>query len=255
MMASTIQYPLVPISNSQLRQIKSSIMGQDYQVKIRLPENYDNVSTLYPVLYLLDGDHAFAMATDIVQYLIYGGHIPDIIIASPAYDSKLAPPDGGKNMRDRDFDPFPVLDSDVMPGGLQYLEFLEQELIPFVESNYRAVPTNRTLWGYSSSGYFALYAMFQKPNLFQRYIVVDGFDAKHFEVEETYASHHTDLPIRFFLSAPPGELGKNEIQFFNILDERNYPNFYSEYVELNDIGHFAFGAEGLTKGLVSVFRE
>ena len=73
---------------------------------------------LDPALYLLDGDHAFAMATDIVQYLIYGGHIPDLIIVSPAYDSKKAPDEGGKNMRDRDFD--------MTPEGDQYLEFLQK---------------------------------------------------------------------------------------------------------------------------------
>src|ERR1044071_9282118 len=102
MTASSSSYPSVPIANSQLSQIKSSIVGQEYQVKIRLPEEYVSTTKLYPVLYLLDGDHAFAMATDIVQYLIYGQHIPDLIIASPAYDSKKLPAEGGKNMRDRD---------------------------------------------------------------------------------------------------------------------------------------------------------
>src|SRR5258708_16646232 len=67
---------LVPIANSDLRHFKSSLLGQEYFVKVRLPEEYSEGSTLYPVLYLLDGDHAFAMATDIVQYLIYGKHIP-----------------------------------------------------------------------------------------------------------------------------------------------------------------------------------
>src|SRR5574342_1153793 len=107
MTTPSVQYPLVPIANSQLRNINSSINGQDYQIKIRLPEDYANTTTLYPVLYLLDGDHAFAMATDIVQYLIYGEHIPDMIIASPAYDSKTPPDEGGKNMRNRDLVPFP----------------------------------------------------------------------------------------------------------------------------------------------------
>ena len=84
MKTSNDPYPQVSIANSQLRQIRSSIVGQEYQVKIRLPEEYENTTTLHPVLYLLDGDHAFAMATDIVQYLIYGAHIPDLLIVSPA---------------------------------------------------------------------------------------------------------------------------------------------------------------------------
>src|SRR5215208_2949826 len=133
MTTPNVEYAPVPIAYSQLREIKSSIVGQDYQVKIRLPENYTNTTDLYPVLYLLDGDHAFAMATDIVQYLIYGEHIPDLIIVSPAYDSKLASDEGGKNMRNRDLAPFPTPYTDETPGGVQYLEFLQEELIPFVE--------------------------------------------------------------------------------------------------------------------------
>jgi len=251
MTAPTIQYPPVPIANSELRHIESSVIRQDYQIKIRLPEDYANSTTLYPVLYLLDGDHAFAMATDIVQYLIYGGHIPDLIIASPAYDSKKAPHEGGKNMRNRDLLPFQFPSIDMVPGGVQYLEFFQQEFIPFIESNYRIISNDRTLWGYSFGGVFALYALFEKPNLFQRYIIVDGFEDEYFKIEETYAAKHTDLPSRLFISAPPNDFGSKK--FFDILNRRNYTNFRSEFVELNSIGHFAVGAEGLTKGLVSVF--
>lgn len=245
MTTPSIQYPQVSIANSELRHIESSVIGQDYQIKIRLPEDYANTTNHYSVLYLLDGDHAFAMATDIVQYLIYGEHIPDLIIVSPAYDSKKAPDEGGKNMRDRDFD--------MTPEGDRYLEFLQKELIPFVESNYRVSPTDRTLWGYSSSGYFALYALFQKPDLFQKYIIVDGCDnEKHSEVEMIYAAQHTDLPIRLFISAPPE---RDSSKFFDSLSRRNYANLRAEYAQLNDIGHFAVSAEGLTKGLVSVFGK
>ena len=253
MTASSSAYPLVPIANSQLRQIKSSIVGHEYQVKIRLPEDYGNTTKLYPVLYLLDGDHAFAMATDIVQYLIYGQHIPDLIIASPAYDSKKLPHEGGKNRRVSDLAPFRLYEEDTPPAGVQYLEFIQQEFIPYVESSYRVLPSDRTLWGYSRGGVFTLYTLFHKTNLFQRYIVVDGFDERYMEIEETFASQHTDLPIKLFIAAPPDDLGS--LRFFDILNGRNYTNFDSEFVQLNNIGHFAVSAEGLTKGLVSVFRK
>lgn len=255
MTESTSSYPLVPIANTQLREIRSSIVGQEYQVKVRLPEEYASTTTLYPVLYLLDGDHAFAMATDIVQYLIYGDHIPDLIIVSTAYDSKKHPDEGGKNMRNRDLVPYPIPEIDMTPGGVQYLEFIQQELIPFVESNYRVLTDDRSLWGYSLGGLFALYALFHKPGLFQRYIIVDGFDEKYFELEKDYASQHTDLPIRLFLSASPVPLGSELSEFFAALNNRNYPTFRAEYAPLNEIGHFAVGAEGLTKGLVSVFGK
>jgi len=251
----TIPYPAVAIAYTELRHIKSCVVGQDYQVRIRLPENYATTKELYPVLYLLDGDHAFAMATDIVQYLIYDEHIPDMIIASPAYGSKILFKDGGTNMRSRDFPPFPTHYTEMKPRGAAYLQFMEQELIPFVESNYRTLANDRTLWGYSFGAYFGLFALFQKPCLFQRYIMVDGIDERHFDMEAEYAAHHTDLPVKLFLSGCPHEDGPKMSRFFDTLDKRCYSNLRVEYVELNDIGHFAVGAEGLTKGLVSVFRK
>ena len=251
MTESVARYPQVPIANSRLQNLKSSIVGREYQVKIRLPEDYASTTILYPVLYLLDGDHAFAMATDIVQYLIYGQHIPDLIIASPAYDSKKLPAEGGKNMRDRDLIFWPTPYNDMTPGAAPYLEFFQQELIPFVESNYRVVPNDRTLWGYSSGGVFALYALFEKPDLFQRYVIVDGFDHQFLKLEEAYATQHTDLSGRLCISAPPSDLDSKKL--FDILNGRNYTNLHSQFVQLNDLGHFAISAEGLTKGLVSVF--
>jgi len=259
MAASTTQYPSVPIACSELRCIRSSIVGQDYQVKIRLPEKYATTTDFYPVLYLLDGDHAFAMATDIVQYLIYDEYIPDMIIASPAYGVKRDPLYGGTNMRMRDFLPFPLLPpsryADMPAHADQYLQFFERELIPFVEAEYRVARDNRTIWGYSAGAFFALYALFQTPGLFQKYIVVDGFDERYWGMEREFAAHHADLPARLFMSEGPGE---NEPPLATLRDRlagRNYPSLRFEYTLLNDIGHFAVPAEGLTKGLVSVFRK
>jgi Putative esterase len=46
----------------------------------------------------------------------------------------------------------------------QFLEFLEKEVIPWVESTYRAAPP-RILAGHSAGGNFALHAMRMRPGL------------------------------------------------------------------------------------------
>ena len=159
-------------------------------------------------------------------------------------------------MRDRDLAPFPTPWSDMAPGGDQFLQFLQQELMPYVESNYRIDSTDRTLWGYSFGAIFALYALFQSPELFKRYILVDGFHERFFGIEQLYATQHTNLPAKLFVAAPPlGEFGSDLSKFFDTLKGRNYTRLELDYAQLNDIGHFAVGAEGLTKGLVSVFRK
>jgi predicted alpha/beta superfamily hydrolase len=251
--ASQRSYPPVTIEGTELRHITSNIVGQDYLLKIMLPDGYTESDKAYPVLYLLDGDHAFAMATDIVQYLYYGGHVSELIIVSPAYGSKDTPEYGGTNMRNRDMVPFPLPGSSSEAGAERYLRFFREELIPYVESHLRVDPSDRTIWGYSLGGRFALYALFQEPELFQRYIVVDGFRDNFFEVESAYAEKRSDLPVKLFLSA--GLPDDACFRFAETLRRRNYTGLELGVVRLSSTEHFMVGADGLTRGLESVFNK
>jgi tetratricopeptide (TPR) repeat protein len=246
------QYDAVPIDGTELRTIHSAIIGQDYLLKIRLPDGYERSDRRYPVLYLLDGDFAFAMATDIVQYLEWGGHVPELIIVSPAYGSKRAPRTGGNNMRNRDLLPFASPAIAEEPGAENFLHFLQEELIPYVDASFRTDPVDRTLWGYSLGARFGLYALFSRPGLFSRYVIVDGFASELLGLEAEFATRHTDLPAMVFLSSG---LPRAEVtQFITQLRGRGYPNLKTDYVQLAGITHFAVGAEGLTRGLKYVFK-
>jgi pimeloyl-ACP methyl ester carboxylesterase len=246
-------YSAVPIDGTELRQIYSSRVGQEYLLKIRFPEGYEQSEERYPVLYLLDGDHAFAMATDIVQYLEYDRNVPQLIIVSPAYGSKNTPQFGGTNQRNRDLLPFPRPGLSDAPGAENYLRFLREELIPYVDATFRTDPANRTLWGYSAGSQFGLYTLVSQPELFARYILVDGFPAEILEVEAAYATKRPDLPAIVFLSSG---IARPEItRFLTQLRERGYPNLLMEYARLAGVTHFALGAEGLTRGLKYVFNR
>jgi predicted alpha/beta superfamily hydrolase len=252
-MASLLSNPTIPvqIADSELHEITSLLVGQKYYIKIRLPENYYETTESYPVLYLLDGDHAFAMATDIVQYLIYGGHIPDLIIVSPSYGSKKTPGYGGTNMRDRDLLSETLEGWRFTPGAAVFLQFLEQELMPFITTHYRVSASDRALAGYSLGSWFALYTLFQKPGLFNRIIAIDGLEDWHINMEEKYSTEQSTLPVRLFVSS--GEYDMSGLA--NIMAQREYKGFSIEHAQLNKFGHFAVAAEGLTKGLVAVFHS
>jgi tetratricopeptide (TPR) repeat protein len=248
---ATSEYAAVPIDGTELRAIRSSVVGQEYLLKVRLPDGYERSEKRYPVLYLLDGDLAFAMATDIVQGLEWGGHVPELIIVSPAYGSKRAPRTGGKNMRNRDLLPFPHPAIAEEPGAENFLRFLQEELIPYVDASFRTDPADRTLGGLSLGARFGLYALFSQPGLFSRYVIVDGFASELLGMETEYATRHADLPATLFLSAglPRTDLAR----FITQLRGRQHPSLKLEYVQLAGINHFAVGAEGLTRGLKYVF--
>jgi len=90
-------------------------------------------------------------------------------------------------------------------GASKFLSFMEDDVIPMIETEYRIASTDRTLVGHSVGGTFALYTLFQKPTLFQQLIV--GSPALWFgggvtfDQEEDFSKRRKSLPVKLFLSA------------------------------------------------------
>jgi len=77
----------------------------------------------------------------------------------------------------------------------RFLKVINQEIIPFIESNYRVLETGRGLAGYSFGGLFALYALLHTPKTFTHYIAGSPSMWKQlFQYEQEYAENHNDLP-------------------------------------------------------------
>jgi predicted alpha/beta superfamily hydrolase len=157
--------------------IKSEILGEDRPYAVYLPDSYnDEISSpkTYPVLYLLDGDAHFRSTTGVMQYMSTGNggntQIPEmIVVAIPNMD------------RMRDLSPTHStvdLDGKEMPffetsgGGDRFLQFIEEELQPEIESSYRTKHFN-VLVGHSLGGLLAAHAMLESRKNFQAYIAID----------------------------------------------------------------------------------
>jgi hypothetical protein len=239
----------VIIEQSEFFNLRSQHVNAEFLIKIWLPESYSTNENRYPVLYLLDGDFAFGMATDIVQYMIWGKHIPELIIVSPSYGTK-----GEGNQRGRDFLYTPVsFLTNITPGGDNFMHFLVDELVPEIDTRYRTVPDDRTLEGYSGGCWFLMQAIFKAHPVFKRMIGVDGCGPEEvFDLEQKYADTHSDLPLRLFLSSREEE--GCECQFIKKLNSRNYPNLMAEFYYQDAVGHFTAPADGLVRGLVAVFE-
>jgi enterochelin esterase-like enzyme len=54
-------------------QLDSKVLGEKRQIMVYLPPGYDQTSTKYPVLYLLDGRTHFQHASSTVQFLSQNG--------------------------------------------------------------------------------------------------------------------------------------------------------------------------------------
>jgi len=135
----------------------SKILNRDMNVQIHLPNGYGANDSTYPVLYDLNGIFRFSYSCGTVEVLSLSADIPDMIVVA------VPPLQNG-------YVPTPYDDQGESPAAADLsIKFLEEELIPFVEKNYR---TNsfRVLYGHSVGGLFTMYTLFNYPDLFTAYI-------------------------------------------------------------------------------------
>ncbi|MBN1810387.1 MAG: alpha/beta hydrolase, partial [Anaerolineae bacterium] len=161
-------FPSVTMPDTEVRTLKSSNTGRKYDIYIRLPAGYTrNGKKTYPILYVLDGQWDFKLLDSIYGGLNYDKFVPEMIIVGITYSG--ANPDY-EALRAKDYTPTPVAGLVGSGDGPKFLAFLKEELIPFVEADYRADGSRRTLMGSSFGGLFTLYAMFTETALFSGYV-------------------------------------------------------------------------------------
>jgi predicted alpha/beta superfamily hydrolase len=214
------KYPEVSLLSTEKRMLHSNIVDQDFEIYVSLPYRYSYSDTTYPVLFSLDANVKFGLMSNVVNNLSgLTREIPEIIVVGIAYPIKDIA--DWAAWRKRDTTPTRNLTYDkewadylnnatgrddiiVQSGGAdKFLSFIRDELIPFIESNYRVSSMDRALSGTSSSGLFTLYALFQHPELFQRYFAsspsINWDEPYMYKLENDFAANHKDLPVKLFM--------------------------------------------------------
>ena len=147
------------------KMIRSQILDEDRLLFVRLPREYKDTQLRYPVLYLLYVDiyNYFADAAIITEKLGGTGEITPVIIVGVANTNRY-----------RDLLPIKTRGRREGGGANNFLKFLELELIPHVEKNYRT-KNFRILAGPQTAAVFSLYALVNKPGLFNAIISENPF--------------------------------------------------------------------------------
>ena len=156
-----------------------------YHVFVGLPDGYESLpEKRFPVVYVLDGGELYPMFVTYSRYLQSNEEVPELIVVGISYGTR----DWRQgNDRSHDFTA-PSAERDFWGGAADFAAFLETELVPKIESEYRADPARRIVFGQSLGGQFALFAAQRKPGLFWGHIASNP-------------ALHRNLP--FFLDASP----------------------------------------------------
>ncbi len=211
-----------------VKSIKSEVLNESRELLIHLPNNYSRYKdTTYPVLYLLDGQRNFAHTVGTLDLLNQSGMAQEMIVIGIT-----------NTERTRDFTP--TYDESYNQWGISggadnFLDFLEKELKPYVGANYR---TNNyaIVSGHSLSALFTLYALQERPELFQAYFAFSPSLWWHEEVifPEAKAFFASDSDLNKYLYINMGNEGGNMLSAY----ER-----YAELLNSSERKGFTFDTE------------
>ena len=137
--------------------LKSDSLGEDRNLLIKLPNQYYENSATYPVLYVLHAQ--WDMLSTLATLDLLADQIPNFIVIGVQSSGKELSPNKGK----------------VTP----FAEFISQEVVTYVNANYRIAPYS-ILSGHSNSGRFVLDYWLNNPAAFSSYFafspsVDDGY--------------------------------------------------------------------------------
>ena len=264
------EYPEYNLTNTEIREFESKITGIKYILYVSLPRQYHKKTQDYPVIYTLDADYSFALAHNITQHFVDRGDLPCMIIVSIAYKGASQDMYTYRYNRVRDYTPvesyiplkgYNDISMKISGGGKKFQSFIIQELIPFIDTNYRAKKNDRTIVGHSLGGLFGAYMLFNKPEIFQKYILVSPslWYAENliFETEHNYASLHDSLNASVFITVGGSELVMRSYHdgFVQQVQSRSYKKLkFSSHV-FEDETHNSIFPVALTRGLRVVFNK
>ncbi|MFQ6070428.1 MAG: alpha/beta hydrolase-fold protein [Candidatus Aminicenantales bacterium] len=228
--------------------LKSEILDEERSLFIYLPEGYNQGKRAYPVLYLLDGRGNFHHTTGLVQYFPAKGLGEYMIVV------------GIQNTdRTRDFTPTRILSRPSSGGADNFIRFFKEELIPFVEKQYRTQPY-RILVGHSLGGLFVLYTFLAAPDVFNAYIAISPWTIYDNEYvvrkAEEILENGTSLNKFLFIAAGnEPNLSPSIEKFFSVVESKKLSGLEAYYKNLETENHLTIPHRGLYSGLEALFSD
>jgi len=228
--------------------VYSRVLGEERPILVDLPTGYEFTQTRFPVLFLLDGLGNFHHATATADFLARSGKIPQMIVVGIP-----------NTARTRDLTPTSVEDRSTSGGAPAFLEFIEDELIPYLDDRYRTQPY-RVLFGHSLGGTFVVYTMFSEPDLFDAYIAASPhlqFDDGHVVdlVGEVLADKPAlDNSLYVTLGDEP-EYEETLNRFTGLLEKAGDSGIRWEFAAMDNEDHMSTPLLSIYNGLEMIFSD
>lgn len=271
-----------PVPFSSRFAFHSAKVGATFCIDVAVPPPYLAAAGPLPVLLVTDGDLAFptAAATASVLPIEPGGPKP-VCVVGIGYGPGAEGTGAHFALRNRDLTPLrdagwearmraappPFRFGEALRtgGGERFLDFILDELTPWLADTFPVDAADCTLAGNSFGASLTLHAMFARPGAFARYLAVspslwwaNGYLA---DLEEAYAAAHADLDAQIYLcvgeaeeiQAPEARMVSALGAFADRLRARDYPSLRLRHEVLPGETHVSVFNAAISNGIRHLF--
>jgi len=162
------------VENQNTFHLYSKNVLDSFSIFVNLPNDYNpKQKEKYPVVYLLDANLYFDILAATINKYSEVGLAPPVILVGIGYKD-FPTMDSLRNRDDTYPTAIPEYQMTVSGGADKFLSFINNELIPQIDKEYKTDTSKRVLMGHSLGGYFTVYTILQdllgKSNSFNSYI-------------------------------------------------------------------------------------
>ena len=240
------------LSLGETHEVYSNVLEESREIIVGLPSGYQTSDDTYPVIYLLDGPGHFHHTTGTARFLARNGRMPDVIVvAIPNTD------------RTRDLTPPTHVDSlgtfPTAGGADNFLEFISEELKPYVEENFRTRPYS-ILIGHSFGGLLVNHALVHRPDIFNAYVSISPslwWDEQRLVAQADSAFNHADSLVGDFymtMGNEGDEMLGGALKFAGVLEGKAPDSFRWEFNPMEEEDHGSVPHRSTYYGLEKIFE-
>lgn len=253
--------------------LQSVFLTEDEVIDVYLPNGFkqDSDSTQYPLIITMDGWALSQTVSGIASHLMNTAALPNSIVVALHTDVWSRLPKAFVHSTDN----WPAEPSSTLASAFKnnphqaakpFWQFLEKELIPYLEENYRANHF-RTFVGMSPTAYMGLHTMLKGPDLFSAYILIAATDViglgytqkSDFVDEIVQAAANGHLNNKFlYVASAEFEARREPLHYKNaqklVEGLSPYSDKLSFKVEhIDHFGHYPVAIPALTNALNMIF--
>jgi len=254
----------VSLENTEQFSIASeNVKGENYLIQVSLPFGYSSSHNSYPVLYVLDGDYAFGLTKGIADLLMIGKDIKGIIVVGISYGKGVL---AWSLKRTRDLTPGhdTIFAKGQNTGGADnFLGFIQNELVPAINKNYRTYPDSSAICGESLGGLLNSYILWKQPELFKSYIIISPSLIWNNKVvlkqESEFFVNHKELNKTVFIAY--GSLDNKEViispatELIQMIQTHKYTGLRLVTRVFEGETHMSVPSVAITNGLKTLFKQ